>query len=78
MGYKLIIVSLGCLRASLKAVWDYVADLRDRNEEAEKDFEKKLRGHLTEDFNNLAGFPEIRGIESKFLSSEAVRRKYEK
>jgi len=55
MGYQLIIVSLGCLRASLKAVWDYVADLRDRNEEAEKDFEKKLRGHPTEDFNTLLG-----------------------
>ena len=78
MGYKLIIVSLGCLRASLKAVWDYVADLRDRNEEAEKDFEKKLRGHPTEDFNTFAGFPGIREIEAKFLPSEEVRRKYEK
>jgi isocitrate lyase len=78
MGYKLIIVSLGCLRASLKAVWDYVADLKDRNEEAEKDFEKKLRGHPTEDFNTFAGFPGIREIEAKFLPSEEVQRKYEK
>ena len=67
MGYKLIIVSLGCLRASLKAVWDYVADLKARNEEAEKDFQKKLRSHLTEDFNTFSGFRDIREIEEKFL-----------
>ncbi len=78
MGYQLIIVSLGCLRAALKAVWDYVADLQDRNEEAEKDFERKLRGHPTEDFNKFAGFPGIREIEAKFLPSEEVQRKYEK
>ena len=78
MGYQLIIVSLGCLRASLKAVWDYVVDLKERDEEAEKDFQKKLRGHPTEDFNAFAGFPGIREIEAKFLPSEEVRRKYEK
>jgi len=78
MGYKLIIVSLGCLRASLKAVWDYVVDLKERDEEAEKDFQKKLRNHPTEDFNAFAGFPGIREIEAKFLPSEEVRRKYEK
>jgi len=78
MGYKLIIVSLGCLRASLKAVWDYVTDLKDRDEEAEKDFQKKLRSHPTEDFNAFAGFPRIKEIEAKFLPSEEVRRRYEK
>jgi len=55
-----------------------VADLRDRNEEAEKDFEKKLRGHPTEDFNTFAGFPGIREIEAKFLPPEEVGRKYKK
>jgi len=55
-----------------------VTDLKDRNEEAEKDFERKLRGHPTEDFNKFAGFPGIREVEAKFLLSEDVQRKYEK
>jgi len=74
VGYQLINVSLGCLRASLRAVWDYLADLKDRGEEAEEEFERKLRGHLTEDFNAIAGFPGIREIESRFLPSAACER----
>lgn len=77
MGYKVIIVSLGCLRASLQAVWDYAVDLFRRKEEGEKDFEKRLRGHPTEDFNKFAGFPNIKELEAKYLPSEEVQKRYE-
>jgi isocitrate lyase len=77
MGYKVIIVSLGCLRVSMQAVWDYAADLMNRKEQAEKDFERKLKGHPTEDFNKFAGFPQVKQLEAKYLPGEEVRKKYE-
>ena len=67
MGYKVIIVSLGCLRVSMKAVWDYAVDLMHRKEQAEKDFEEGIKGHPMEDFNKFAGIPKIRELEEKYL-----------
>ena len=77
MGYKVIMVSLGCLRVSMQAVWDYAADLLRREEQAEKDFQKKLIGHSMEDFNKFAGFPGIKELEAKYLPKEEVQKKYE-
>lgn len=77
MGYKVFIVSLGCLRVSMQAVWDYAADLLRREEQGEKDFEKKLIGHPTEDFNKFAGFPGIKELEAKYLPKEELKKKYE-
>jgi len=77
MGYKVIIVSLACLRVSIQAVWDYAADLMNRKEQAEKDFERKLKDHPTEDFNKFAGFPQVKELEAKYLPGEEVRKKYE-
>lgn len=78
MGYKIIIVSLGCLRVGLQAIWDFAVDLLNRKEEAEKDFEKRLRGHPTEDFNKFAGFPYIKELEARYLPSEEVEMKYKR
>jgi len=78
MGYKVIIVSLGCVRAGMQAVWDYAADLMIRKEEAEKGFEKRLTGHPTEDFHTFAGVPRIKELESKYLPSEEMRKKYKR
>jgi isocitrate lyase len=76
MGYKIIVVSLGCLRVSLQSIWDYAVDLLNRKENAEKDFEKRIRGHPTEDFNKFAGFPLIKELEAKYLPSEEFETKY--
>jgi len=78
MGYKVIHVSGGGLRASMKAVWDYAADLFQRGEQAEKDFEKSLIGHPMENQRDFAGFPKIKELETKYLPGEEVRTKYEK
>jgi len=77
MGYKIINVSLGALRASMKAVLNYAVDLKKREEQAEIDFEKSFIGHPMEKVNEFSGFPRIRELESKYLPSEAVRRRYE-
>lgn len=76
MGYKVILVSMGCLRVSLQAVWDYAVDMVNREEMAEIDFETRLKGHPTEDFHKFAGFPAIKELESKYLPAEEVWKKY--
>jgi len=77
MGYKVLIVSLGCMRVAMQAIWDYAEDMMKRGDQAEKDFEKRLKGHPTEDFNKFAGIPRIKGLEAKYLPKEEVRKKYE-
>ncbi|MFC1943480.1 oxaloacetate decarboxylase [Chloroflexota bacterium] len=77
MGYKIINVSLGALRVSMKGVWDYAVDLKKREEQAEIDFEKSFIGHPMEKINEFSGFPRIREMESKYLPDEEVRRRYE-
>ena len=77
MGYKIINVSLGALRASMKAVWDYAVDLKKREEQAEIDFEKSFIGHPMEKVNEFSGFPRIREMEARYLPSDEVRRRYE-
>jgi isocitrate lyase len=76
MGYKVLVVSLACMRVSLKAVWDYAVDLMNRGEKAEKDFERHLKGHPTENFHQFAGFSRIRALEARYLPAEEVERKY--
>jgi isocitrate lyase len=71
MGYKIINVSLGALRASMKAVWDYAVDLKKREEQAEIDFEKSFTGHPMEKVNEFSGFPRIRRVGK--ISPPAVR-----
>jgi 2-methylisocitrate lyase-like PEP mutase family enzyme len=78
LGYKFINVSLGALRASAKAVWDYAVDLKAREAQAEIDFEKKLIGHPLQKFNEFSGFSKIMYMESKYLPSDEVKMKYEK
>ena len=77
MGYQVIIVSLACMRVSLQAVWDFAQDMIQRQDRAEKDFERRLKGHATFNFNQFAGFPQIKEKETAFLPTEEVSKKYE-
>ena len=78
MGYKVIHIATVALRTGMQALWDYTVDLKEREEQAEVDFEKRLVGHPTEDFHKFAGFPKFRELEAKYLPGEEVRKKYEK
>lgn len=73
MGYKVIMVSLACMRVAMQAVWDYASDLAARGAVAEKDFERRLKGHPTENFNQFAGIPQVRELEARYLPKEALR-----
>ena len=53
MGYKVILVSMGCVHAAMHAVWDFMADLKDNCEEAQFRLEDTVRGHPTEDHHAM-------------------------
>ena len=74
IGYKIIIVSKGCIRASKHAVSEYAADLMERKEQAVKDFQKRETESLAQ-FGGLSIFKEL---EKKYLPSEEVKMRYEK
>ncbi len=78
MGYKVIHISGVGIRTSMKAIWDYAVNLKERGEQAEKDFEKSLLGHPLEDHHKFAGVPKFKELEARYLPGEEVRKKYEK
>jgi 2-methylisocitrate lyase-like PEP mutase family enzyme len=74
IGYKIIIVSKGCIRVSKHAVSEYAADLMARKEQAVKDFQKKE----TENLAQFGGLSKFKELEEKYLPREEVRNKYKK
>lgn len=76
MGYKVINISTAAMRVSMKAVWDYAADVMKNQEQAEIRFEKELIGHPTEDFHRFSGLSRIKELEAKYLSPDEIRSRY--
>ncbi len=76
LGYKAMHISQACLRPSLLAVWDYATELKARGVQAEIDLEKRVLKHPLGTINDFAGFPEVKALEAKYLSSEEVAKKY--
>ena len=72
VGYKIFIVSTGCIRVSKQAVSDYAADLMKRREQAVKDFQRTEKSNLAE----FGGLKKMQELEEKYLSSEEVSKEY--
>ena len=53
MGYKVILVSMGCVHAAMHAVWDFMADLQENAEQAQFRQEEAIKGHPTEDHHAM-------------------------
>ena len=53
MGYKVILVSMGCVHAAMQAVWDFMADLQENAEQAQFRQEEAIKGHPTEDHHAM-------------------------
>lgn len=73
IGYKVFIVSSGCIRVSLQAVSEYAADLITRKDQAVKDFQRKETRNLAE----FGGLKRIKELEAKYLPAEGVKKKYQ-
>jgi 2-methylisocitrate lyase-like PEP mutase family enzyme len=77
MGFAIVIYPGVGLRATVKAVYDAVAAIKERDTEAWVEFNDGMEGHPMRDLNAFLGFPEVRKMEEEFLPSESVREKYE-
>lgn len=53
MGYKVILISMGCVHAAMYAVWEFMADLRENAEQAQFRQEQVVKGHPTEDHHAM-------------------------
>ncbi|MFH1009218.1 MAG: isocitrate lyase/PEP mutase family protein [Candidatus Latescibacterota bacterium] len=73
IGYKVFIVSTGCIRVSKQAVSEYAVDLMTRKEQAVKDFQRKEKQDLAE----FGGLKRIKELEAKYLPAEGLKKKYE-
>ena len=72
IGYKIFIVSTGCIRVAKQAVSEYAADLMQRKEQAVKDFQQKETANLA----SFGGLNKIQALEKKYLPDDDLSRKY--
>ncbi|MBI4189385.1 MAG: isocitrate lyase/PEP mutase family protein [Betaproteobacteria bacterium] len=72
LGYKIFIVSTGCIRVSKQAVTDYAVDLMNRKEQAVKDFQRTEKENLAD----FGGLEQIKALEQKYLPNEDVINKH--
>ena len=77
IGVAMVSNATGTLRASARAMWDYMAAFRAEDVEHQKRFLAENEGHPTDDFHGFMGFPEFRRLEEDFLPAEDVLAKYD-
>jgi len=65
MGYRLIVVGLGAIHAAMRAEWDFMADLRNAEEQAQWRLENSLAEHPTADHHALAGWEHVRELSAR-------------
>jgi 2-methylisocitrate lyase-like PEP mutase family enzyme len=76
MGYDAVLFALNCMRASVKGLWDYLVDLRERDSAADVDFIDSLVGYPFESWYDYTGYGETRRQEEAYLPAEEVERRY--
>ena len=72
LGIAIAILPGAALRATVKAVYDLAARLRDRGPEAEVELTESLVGHPLGDLHTFAGFDQIRAWEEAYLPPEEL------
>lgn len=77
IGVAMVSNATGTLRASARAMWDYMAAFMAEDVEHQKRFLAENEGHPTDDFHGFMGFPEFRRLEEDFLPAEDVLAKYD-
>ncbi|MER3397263.1 MAG: isocitrate lyase [Chloroflexota bacterium] len=76
MGYKYIFITLGSIHAAMYAVWNFMADLRDNQEQAQFRLQRMKLGHPTENHHKLGRFEYFKELEEKYLPAELVETRY--
>ena len=75
-GYKFIFITMGAPHASMYAVWNFIEDLRDNEEQAQFRLEKMVENHPTESHHKIGDFERFQKLEEEFLPAEFVRNRY--
>lgn len=76
MGYAVTILPLAALRAGVKAMMDFLAELARDGIEAEKRQIIGLAGHPVENWYEFTGMSDVRALEEAYLPADAVAAKY--
>ena len=67
MGYKVILVSMGCVHATMHANWEFMSDLKGNGEEAQFRLEDLVRGHPTEDHHAMGNIALYEKLTDDFV-----------
>lgn len=77
IGFNLAIFPLAMLRAGALAEADFLAGLRARGTEFEREHLESLKGHPMENWYEFTGISAIRELEERYLSGDRMEGKYE-
>ena len=77
IGFNLVIFPLALVRAGARAIQDFLTGLAERGTAFEEDYIETLVGHPMENWYEFSGIGDVRRLEEKYLSADALKRKYE-
>lgn len=69
MGYRLMVVGLGAIHAGMRAEWNFMQALREREERGQWELEEALRGHPTEDHHAMGSWNHYQDLIDRFHPS---------
>jgi len=76
LGIKITILPGATMRVTLKAVYDFATQLKERGPEVEAEFFAAFQDHPVGDFHTFAGFDQVQAWEKLYLDPDE-QRKYE-
>ncbi len=76
LGIAVAILPGLAMRATIRAVYDLAAAVRERGPAAEAEFDRAFRAHPLADVHTFAGFDQVRAWEAEYLPAEELD-KYE-
>lgn len=66
LGYRFIVVGLGAIHAGLFGEWNFLANLREKEERAQCDLEATIAGHPTESHHALGRVEDYESLAASF------------
>lgn len=74
LGIAITILPGACHRVTLKAVYDFAADLKDRGPMVESELFESMKGHPVGDVHTFAGFNQIKAWEESYLADDELEK----
>lgn len=77
LGVAMVSNASGALRATARAIWDYMEGFAEEDVDYVLRFLKEGENHPTGNLHGFVGFSEIRKLEEEFLPKDEVQQRYE-